>query len=56
MTSAIITILLLGLFYAGLQWGDSSTKCAPLFFIGGFAFIILMVFWMMKLLYWIAAR
>ena len=48
MTSAIITILLLGLFYAGLKWGDSSTKWTPLFFIGGFAFIILMVFWMMK--------
>ena len=56
MTSIIITILLLGLFFAGLQWGDSSTKWAPLFFIGGIAFILLIAFWMAKLLYWVAAR
>lgn len=56
MTSAIITISLLGLFFAGLQWGDSSTKWAPLFFVGGIAFILLIAFWMMKLLYWVALR
>ena len=56
MTSAIITIFLLGLFLAGLQWGDSSTKWAPLFFIGVIAFILLMALWMAKLLYWVAAR
>ena len=56
MTSAIITIFLLGLFFAGHQWGDSSTKWAPLFFVGGFALIMLMCFWMMKLLLWVAAR
>jgi hypothetical protein len=56
MTSIIITIFLLGMFFAGLQWGDSSKKWAPLFFIGGIAFILLMAFWMAKLLYWVAAR
>ena len=56
MTSAIITIFFLGLFLAGLQWGDSSTKWASLYFIGGIAFILLMAFWMTKLLYWVALR
>lgn len=56
MTSAIITIFLLGLFLAGQRWGDSSTKWTPLFFIGGIAFILLAAFWMTKLLYWVALR
>jgi len=56
MTSAIITIFLLGLFLAGQRWGDSSTKWAPLFFVGGIAFILLFAFWLTKLLYWVAAR
>lgn len=52
--SAIVTIVLLGLFFAGQTWGDSSTKWAPLFFIGGFAFILLACYWMMMLLCFVA--
>jgi hypothetical protein len=55
MTSAIITISLLSLFLAGQRWGDSSTKLPPLFFVGGLAMILLIAFWMTKLLYWVAA-
>ncbi len=54
MTPAIITIALLGLFAAGMRYGDSSTKGAPLFFIGSFALIILACYWMMNLLFWVA--
>jgi hypothetical protein len=54
MTYAIITIALLSLFAAGMRYGNSSTKGAPLFFIGSFALIILMCYWMMNLLLWIA--
>ena len=55
MTSAIITIFLLGLFLAGQRWGDSSTKWAPLFFVGGLTLVLLIVFWTTKLLYWVAS-
>jgi len=54
MIEAAITFALLGLFMAGIAWGDSSTKWAPLFFIDGLSMVLLLVFWAMKLLYLVA--
>ena len=50
----IVTFILVTLIWIGNKYGDSSTKYAYLFFVGGFAGIFLLCYWMYFLLTWIA--
>ena len=54
-TQQIIVTLILGMFVCiGFKYGDSSTKYANWFFIGGFAGILLICYWMYYFLIWVA--
>ena len=54
-TQQIIVTLLLGtIAYIGSKYGDSSTKYAYLFFVGGIAGILLICYWIYYLLNWVA--
>jgi len=54
-TQQIIVTFILGvLVWIGNKYGDSSTKYAYLFFVGGFAGILLVCYWMYYLLSWVA--
>lgn len=54
-TQQIIVTLLLGtIAYIDSKYGDSGTKHAHWFFIGGFAGILLICYWMYYFLIWVA--
>jgi hypothetical protein len=54
-TQQIIVTLILGiLVWIGNKYGDSSTKHAYLFFVGGFAGILLACYWIYYLLIWVS--
>lgn len=41
----LVTIILGSIFYIGMRYGDSSTKWAHLFFVGGISMILLICYW-----------
>lgn len=54
-TQQIIVTLLLGtIVWIGSKYGDSSTKYAHWFFIGGIAWILLTCYWIYYFLIWVA--
>lgn len=50
----LVTLVLGALIWIGNKYGDSGSKSAGLFFLGGMAGILLICYWMYHLLMWVA--